>query len=198
MSTLRGIAAARISQISSALSERKIPDQELSGEVIALPTRPRFPIWQSVVLGKCSSVDSYYRRLLREAGRSFDNWTQELLRRESFPCMGRWAQCNLALVSAHDLGFSAGARYREICAQAEALGLMLCPAEVGPALRLQYAGREQLEWVGIGMRPIAGWNSERFIFALTFRNHELLLCGFYSHPDYFWDAEHQFLFVVKE
>jgi hypothetical protein len=50
-----------------------------------------------------------------------------------------------------ELGFKEGATYSGICARALELGLELCPAEVGPALRLAYKDQPLGEWLIIAM-----------------------------------------------
>ncbi|MFZ2167863.1 MAG: hypothetical protein WAV50_03255 [Minisyncoccia bacterium] len=53
-----------------------------------------------------------------------------------------------------NLGFEKGARYRDICRKAMELGLWLCPAEVGPVLRMEYVNQPPRERVRIAMQPI--------------------------------------------
>lgn len=49
-------------------------------------------------------------------------------------------------LTVRDLGFSNGARATAICARAAALGLALCPLELGPHLRLQYLDQPEGYW----------------------------------------------------
>ena len=59
-------------------------------------------------------------------------------------------------LSVKELGFNDGAYYKDICTKALELGLELCPAEVGPALRLVYKDQSRGEWLRIAMEAITG------------------------------------------
>ena len=52
------------------------------------------------------------------------------------------------------LGFPNGATLKEIYAKAKDLGLELCPAEVGPLLRLNYPDQPNGEYLRIAMETI--------------------------------------------
>ena len=49
-------------------------------------------------------------------------------------------------LSVHNLGFPQGATTAELHAKAQALGLQLCPLELGPHLRLQYLDQPEGYW----------------------------------------------------
>lgn len=53
-----------------------------------------------------------------------------------------------------DLGFTKATRYDELCKKAKTLGLELCPAEVGPALRLELKDQPMGDYFGVAMEPL--------------------------------------------
>ncbi len=57
----------------------------------------------------------------------------------------------IVLVSLHELGLAPGKLYPELCKAAGRLNLQLCPAEVGPQLRLQYKNQPADEGIYIVM-----------------------------------------------
>jgi hypothetical protein len=62
----------------------------------------------------------------------------EILGRPAFPFIKSPVELDLVVLSVFKLGFSDRASLHDIYARAVAQGFELCPAEVGPALRLNY------------------------------------------------------------
>ncbi|MFA6973914.1 MAG: hypothetical protein WC238_04235 [Parcubacteria group bacterium] len=93
------------------------------------------------------------------------------------------------------LGFANGATTDEIYKKAEDLGLELCPAEVGPHLRLQYPGKE---WMLIAMKQITDRNGYPAVFNLRTDGGQLALLGYDAKPDRRWDAAHKFVFRFRK
>ena len=58
------------------------------------------------------------------------------------------------VLSVLELGFYRSAKYKDLCAKAPELGLQLCAAEVGPALRLSYQDQPGGERLRIAMKAI--------------------------------------------
>ncbi len=109
-------------------------------------------------------------------------------------CSKEEIDLDLVVLSVADLGFKSGARYADICAKAVELGLELCPAEVGPALRLQYGDQPSGEWLRIAMEAITNRGGGRFVFSVFRVAHDLCLNHVYGHSDYVWHAGDRFVF----
>lgn len=82
-----------------------------------------------------------------------------------------------------------------VYARAELLGFALCPAEVGPQLRLQYLDQPLGEALHIAMRPIARYTGEPTTFALINGGAGLLLTGNNGNLDLAVPRTRRFVFV---
>jgi hypothetical protein len=63
------------------------------------------------------------------------------------------------------------------------LGFKLCPAEVGPALRLNYLDQPLGEFLHIAMKPVARYTGEPVDFTIGIGGAGLLLLGGNGHPE---------------
>ena len=61
---------------------------------------------------------------------------------------------NLVYVSMKDLGFDEDTPYSKVLETALKRGHTLCPAEVGPALRLRWKKQKEADWCFVGMEPV--------------------------------------------
>ncbi len=64
---------------------------------------------------------------------------------------------DLVTVTGAELGFEERVTYEEICQRAISCGLQLCPAEVGPALRLSQRNQKEDDGMLIGMELLCGY-----------------------------------------
>jgi hypothetical protein len=115
----------------------------------------KFPPWKAVDVGiyhDANTVRDAFRRT--PVVLYIDDWADQILSRISF--LQTDTKLNLVLVTVSDLGFGAdGASLKGIYEHASQRGLPLCPAELGPALRLSYLDQPLGEYPQIAMRPIA-------------------------------------------
>lgn len=107
-------------------------------------------------------------------------------------------EVDLVVVSVAELGFKNGVKREDIYARAKELGLGLCPAEVGPQLRLQYADQSGGEWLVIGMEPITGSGGSLRLFRVGHGDFGLWLGGSCGGPDSIWRAGRRFVFVPRK
>lgn len=74
---------------------------------------------------------------------------------------------DLVVLRSKNLGFTESwIKITEIYAKAKELGYDLCPAEVGPALRLAYSDQEVNEWLYIAHEPITGSGGDPRVFGV--------------------------------
>ncbi|MDP3940745.1 MAG: hypothetical protein Q8Q49_00390 [bacterium] len=116
-----------------------------------------FKTWKTIKLGTGLKTIEDFQRAFEEAGIYFDNMAP-FLRHPSFRVSDELIEVDLVKVSNEDLGHDHnthvihGLELRaEIIRLALAQGLVVCPAEVGPQLRLQYRGND---YVLIGTEPL--------------------------------------------
>ncbi|MBP9822505.1 MAG: hypothetical protein KBC81_03650 [Candidatus Pacebacteria bacterium] len=132
-----------------------------------------FPVWKTVVLGLVKSQKNY-RMALRKAGYEISGWGEKVLKRTTVSPVE--LELDLVAVTVEELGLEIGAHRDVACAKALELGLQLCPAEVGPALRLLYRDQPRGELLRIGMRAVAYSAGRKLTFGLNhsdFRGQEL-------------------------
>jgi hypothetical protein len=98
------------------------------------------PVWKRITLGTYKGVHTV-RQALEAAQVRIGDSANEILGRPAFFFSRTRTDVDLIVVSVADLGFAGTASLSDIHRRANELGLELCPAEVAPLLRLQYASR---------------------------------------------------------
>ena len=121
------------------------------------------------------------------------DWSKDIIYKTEFS--EEKQSYDLVRFSVEQLGFSKSATTQEIYDKAEKLGLELCPAEVGPHLRLQYPGKE---WMLIAMKQITDRNGYPDVFHLGMRGARLGLYGSIARPSSGWSADRKFVFRVRK
>jgi len=135
------------------------------------------PIWRTITLGAPTGVEAY-RDALDAAGIKVGVSADEILGRPAFPYATTDLEVELAIVSVAELGLDAEASsYSEVYARAKRIGLELCPAEVGPRLRLDYRDQPLGEALDIAMEPVATYGGDPTILALVNFGSGLALIG---------------------
>lgn len=121
------------------------------------------------------------------------DWGKDLLYKTEFS--QEKEKYDLVRFTVEQLGFSKGATTDEIYKKAEELGLELCPAQVGPHLRLQYPGRE---WMLIAMKRITDRDGFPNVFILSSDSVRLTLNGYNAYPDLLWYSGDEFVFRFRK
>jgi hypothetical protein len=154
------------------------------------------PIWKTITIGGSRGVNAI--RLAMETAPCLmlvgDN-ADEILGRPAFPYIKAPVELDLVVLSVFDLGFDDRASLQDIYARAVARGLELCPAEVGPALRLYYLDQSLGEFLHIAMRPVARYTGELVDFSVGNAGAGLLLIGGDGYPDVMVSGGERFVFV---
>jgi hypothetical protein len=86
----------------------------------------------------------------------------------------------------------------QIYARAKELGLELCPAWVGPQLRVDYEDQPIDEWLFVAMEPIADSGGDPSVFRLGRDGGLLWLRGSWAEPDSRWYPDYQFVFSFPQ
>ena len=123
------------------------------------------------------------------------DWANQLLESKDFTILKSAETVDLIRLIVKDLGFPNGATTDEIYKKATKLGLELCPAEVGPHLRLSHSGSD---WMYIAMRQITDRDGSPKVFSLNRNNAVLRLYGSIAKPSSWWNSYDQFVFLLRK
>ena len=118
------------------------------------PWARTWAVWKKIKLGTgLRTTEDFNKALFKVRNCLIGPRAGSLMDAPSFTTNEEEEEVGLVVVSLSDLGFEKETKYSDICKRAQKLGLDLCPAEVGPQLRLQFT--DQLRgFLLIGMKPI--------------------------------------------
>jgi hypothetical protein len=153
-----------ISLSGAVAQEERIPGAQSGGVNLNKPAQ--FQIWRKITLGTYKGVDGY-RRELDSAGIKVGDAADEILGRPAFSYGAMKTDVELVLVSAADLGVETESSLAGVYKRARQVGLELCPAEVGPQLRLEYRNQPLGEALDIAMEPLATYSGDPTILTLV-------------------------------
>ncbi len=159
--------------------------------------RSQFPVWRSIKIGTGLKTADDFRRALTSAGFRIGTWANDILGKPAFTAAAAESTLDLVVASVAELGFRNGATTADIYARAKSFGLELCPAEVGPQLRLQYADQPYGEWLRIAMEPISDSVGYPSIFDVVHDDYGRWLSGYFGYPGNFWHGHYRFVFVRR-
>ena len=157
---------------------------------------PWSDIWKTIQVGTHSSI-AELRQALVDAGCRISDWADSILAKVALAT--KQTSIDLVIVSVAELGFPNGATLKQIYKAALKKGYLLCPPEVGPQLRLQYAKDDQPldEWLIIAMEPIADSDGYLNVFNVVRDEGDLWLYSSYGGPGNFYDPESRLVFRRK-
>ena len=162
--------------LSAALAQDEpILGAQSSGLNVNKPAH--FQIWRAITLGTYKGVDAY-RNALDSARIKIGNSADEILGRPAFPYAKMKTDVELAVLSAAELGVESDeSSLSDVYERARQVGLNLCPAEVGPQLRLDYHNQPLGEALDIAMEPVATYSGDLTILTLVNWGTGLMLIG---------------------
>lgn len=190
------LTAGQLNAIVKKLGGEEGAMRFLRGELLVSTAVRTFPVWKTVKLGLHKTAGEYGKAV--KSARRVSDWANDILGQPQFTCVAEETDADLVVLSVAELGFKDGSRYDAICARAKELGLDLCPAEVGPVLRLAYADQPYGEWLIIAMEAIAGSSGDRRVFAVEHGSGGFWLHGDNGRPGYFWRASRRFVFLRRK
>jgi hypothetical protein len=154
-----------------------------------------FTTWRTVKLGTHKDAKALHKSL-KKAACKVSSWANDIL--SKITVAQEETEAGLVICSVADLGLKKGARYDAICERANKLGLELCPAEVGPQLRLQYNDQPRGEWLRITMEPVTVSGGGLDIFRVGHDDDGLWLRTYCGYPVIFWSSDDRFVFVLRK
>lgn len=154
-----------------------------------------FEIWKTIKLGTGLKTADDFRKALESNGFGISDWTNDILKKAAFTVAFKETEIDLVKVTVAELGFKEATRSNRIYKRAIEIGLELCPAEVGPQLRLQYPDQPKEEYLLIGMEPIPMCGDFPYVFALRCDDSRLSLGYSWDNPIEFWNLYYCWVFV---
>lgn len=152
--------------------------------------------FRTIELGTGIKDGPEFQKAIETQGMKVYGWAADILKSPNFKVVGERGDADLVEVSVAGLGFNKITRYDAICARAEELGLELCPPEVGPQLRLQYADQPNGEYLSIAMKAINNDSGgDPNVFHVNRAGDELWLHTDGGRPGSEWNPGGRFVFL---
>lgn len=135
---------------------------------------------------------------LESKGFKIHDYAKFMMRSPDFQMQKHRENISTVRLAVRDLGFPNGATTDEIYKKAEQLGLELCPAEVGPRLRMQYPVQPNGEGIRIAMKQIPDPDGNPRVFLLPCDAGGLWLSYIWTGPGERWDGGREFVFRLRK
>lgn len=131
---------------------------------------------------------------LRREGFRMSSYAVDMIKSPEFTTQRNVEDVDLVYLSIGDLGFANGGTTEQIYRKAEELGLELCPAEVGPRLRLNDVEQKPNDYYFVAMKQITESDGYPDVFDLRHDGDALWLYGHWAKPGDHWDLGGRFIF----
>lgn len=157
---------------------------------------------ESLTIGGRSSKD--LQRELEVGGFKVSSYAEDILKSSKFTTLNKPENIDLVRLRIKDLGFSShdiDITTDRLYRRAQELGLELCPAEVGPHLRLTNTDQSMGDWFYIGMKPINDRLGVSDVFRLDRLEDGLWLragWGGWPIPTGEWNPNYEFVFRLRK
>src|SRR5258708_6667307 len=116
--------------------------------------------------------------------------------RTDFTTERKQTETGIVRLKVGDLGFQGSATTDQVYAKAKELGLDLCPAEIGPHLRLKYQDQPYGDYFYIGMPQISGSDGDLDVFRVSHGGGGLWLDDSWAIPANEWSPGIEFVFSL--
>jgi len=173
--------------IARKLLTRKTVEVTFSddGHAKIVAHEPMFTVWKTITIGTGIAKDQFGSKL-KDGGFYTHNTAADLMKHDAFTVADAEEHIGLIIASVADFGFNKTTRFNAILPRAKERGLELCPAEVGPQLRLRYADQPLDERLVVAMKPICDSNGNLCFFFVDHGYDGLELNWLGGHPDSSW------------
>lgn len=154
-----------------------------------------FGIWKTITLGTYPTVDDLITALTQQE-KKISEYAKDLFYGEEFMLAKEQIELNLAISTVKELTGRKKEFLHDIIAGIRRLGGDICPAEVGPQLRLQlkHQPTNKNERLIIATEPIRNFEGEPCLFTIEHNDSELLLDATYE--DRSWEGTDLFVYVI--
>jgi hypothetical protein len=155
-----------------------------------------FPIWKTIKLGTGLHCAEDIQYALNRKNVYYDECANKMFFSSSFSVSDEEVDLDLIIVSVSELGLEDKSSRNDVIERALSLGLSLCPAEVGPQLRLQYLEQPRGEWLQVAMEPIYDACGLPSVFTIVHEDDECWLEGNTFRSNTYWSGDAQFVFAL--
>lgn len=135
---------------------------------------------------------------MKQRGINIYEDAQQMIDSTDFTTLPQKDSIDLVRLRVQDLGLKGTPTTDEVYAKANELGLDLCPAEVGPHLRLKNTDQPLGEWYLIGMKQIAVRHGHSHVFYLVRHEYGLWLSHYWAEPGNEWYPDDEFVFALRK
>ncbi len=149
-------------------------------------------VWKTIKLGLHQTPEAYEVTIDKTSFR-IGNYARQILKK--IAVSETVVELDLCVMTVAELGFKRNARYDAICARIVEIGGQLCPAEVGPALRLHYDDQPYGEWNILAMEAIADSDGDPCAFGVGRGRGGLWLAACSARPGGLYDPDGRVVFV---
>lgn len=164
-------------------------------KVVEAEANAAFPMFQKITLSVYDNV-AKLRKAIADSGNNISDYGEDLLAKMSL--VKESIELELVCVSVKDLGLKSGATTKQIYDRANQLGLDLCPAQVGPELRLAYQDQPGGEWLLVAMTPITDRDGYPLVFHVERHDDgRRWLYSTYARPGDAWRDGCRWVFVRR-
>lgn len=174
--------------------EKEIKDLEEQIGVIEHPELPWDAFKMEVTIGG-KSKEELLKEMEEEEIHVLD-YVKSVIMSSDFTTSQKQEHLDLVHISVKSLGFPEGATTKQIYKKAQEFGLELCPAEVGPHLRLEYNHFDKDGGFYIGMKPIIDSVGNSFIFRIYNDNRAWLHFSNSASANHKWENNQKFIFCL--
>ena len=158
--------------------------------------RTALQTFRTVVLGTLPTPDTY-RAALKAAGHKIGDYADQALSKITVAPVP--VTLDLVDLTTKEITGKDQATLVEIYEAALARGdVDLCPAEVGPALRLQYGNQPMNEWLIVAMEPLEDSDGNLMRFIVARDSDGSWLFSRYDCSDRVWSGGFRWLFVRRK
>ena len=153
-----------------------------------------FPIWKTITIGGVSKNELLQQ--LAEKKFYISDWAKDIMSKPEFTTLPEKKTINLARIKVRDLGFSTQPTTVELWARIKQVG-SLCPAEVGPHLRLELADQVKGDYFWLAMNTITVSDGYPRVFEVGHGGRGgRWLDGGYAFPGFRWILVGELVFVL--
>lgn len=135
---------------------------------------------------------------LKDGRHSVSEWVRNIMLRSAFATLPEPIEIELGWITVRDLGFEKEPTTAELFARINGVG-ELCPAEVGPHLRLSDKSQPRGTCYWVAMDPItASYGNPDVFFVKRYDGGEPWLSADYALPSARWLLGSTFVFVLRK